>query len=162
MHRLRINAYIRWVLIFSSVISLDQLSKLWAIRSLMFYHPIYVNKYMNWNLVFNYGAAFGFMNHQNGWQSYLFVAITFLISTFFCILIYRGYLRSWGADAAFLIIAGGLSNAVDRMYRGAVLDFVQWHFHQWAWPSFNLADAAITLGVILLISYNQWGSCDRN
>jgi signal peptidase II len=50
-----------------------------------------------------------------------------------------------------LVIGGALGNLIDRVWLGKVVDFLQWHWQQWYWPSFNLADSAITLGVVLLL-----------
>ncbi|WP_175330572.1 signal peptidase II, partial [Candidatus Ichthyocystis hellenicum] len=77
------------MVIFFVIVLADQLTKYWAISSLSFYHPVYVNDYMNWNLVLNYGAAFGFMNHQDGKQNYLFIAATLLVSLFLLIMMYK-------------------------------------------------------------------------
>jgi len=60
----------------------------------------------------------------------------------------RERLTAWGL--AF-IIGGAVGNLIDRVLLGKVVDFLQWHWQDWYWPSFNLADSAITLGVILLL-----------
>jgi signal peptidase II len=50
-----------------------------------------------------------------------------------------------------LIIGGALGNALDRIIHGQVVDFIQWYWRDWYWPAFNLADAAIVLGVAILV-----------
>ena len=50
-----------------------------------------------------------------------------------------------------LVIGGAIGNVIDRIWLGKVVDFLQWHWEDWYWPSFNVADSAITLGVILLL-----------
>ena len=50
-----------------------------------------------------------------------------------------------------LVVGGAVGNLIDRIWLGKVVDFLQWHWQDWYWPSFNLADSAITLGVVLLL-----------
>ena len=49
------------------------------------------------------------------------------------------------------MVGGAIGNVIDRIWLGKVVDFLQWHWEGWYWPSFNIADSAITLGVILLL-----------
>ncbi len=54
--------------------------------------------------------------------------------------------------AAFALIVGGaFGNIIDRLWQGAVTDFVDLYWHDWHWPTFNFADVAITLGVVLIL-----------
>jgi len=62
----------------------------------------------------------------------------------------RAHERLTAYGLAF-IVGGALGNLIDRVWLGKVVDFLQWHWHEWYWPAFNLADSAITLGVILLL-----------
>jgi signal peptidase II len=50
-----------------------------------------------------------------------------------------------------LVLSGAIGNVIDRILYGAVVDFVDLHYSGWHWPAFNIADSAITIGVILLI-----------
>ena len=62
------------------------------------------------------------------------------------------------ALALALILGGGLGNLIDRVLLGYVIDFISWHYEQWYWPAFNVADAAITAGALLLLLDSVLGS----
>lgn len=157
--RNRMYPWKRWLLISIFIIGLDQVTKYWAVSSLPVLHQVYVMPYMNWNLIFNHGAAFGFLSDQSGWQSHFFLIIAVFVSLFLLILVLTRQIDRWGTDACFMIISGGLGNAIDRIrWHGAVIDFIQLHIHHLVWPSFNVADSAITVGAVLLFVYNQWGT----
>lgn len=107
--------------------------------------------FFNLALVFNPGAAFSFLSDAGGWQRWFFVALALAVSVWLTLLI-----RSHAAErllplAAALILGGALGNVIDRIRFGAVVDFLDVHAAGWHWPAFNVADAAISLGVALLI-----------
>ena len=107
--------------------------------------------FFNLALVFNPGAAFSFLSDAGGWQRWFFVALALAVSVWLTLLI-----RSHAAErllplAAALILGGALGNVIDRIRFGAVVDFLDVHAAGWHWPAFNVADAAISMGVALLI-----------
>lgn len=100
-------------------------------------------------LVYNRGAAFGFLDDRPGWQNGLFIAIALVVS----IAILGMIKRLEGADlqvriALWAVFGGAIGNLVDRISVGAVIDFIQVSQH---FPVFNIADSAITLGATLLV-----------
>ena len=106
----------------------------------------------NLTLVYNTGAAFSFLADAGGWQRYLFTGLAMVVSVVLVIWL-RGMktherLVAW---AVALVLGGAIGNLIDRLAYGKVVDFLQWHWEQYYFPSFNLADSAITLGVILLL-----------
>ena len=50
-----------------------------------------------------------------------------------------------------LILGGAVGNVIDRLQHGYVVDFIHWYYRSWHWPTFNIADAAITVGAVLLV-----------
>jgi signal peptidase II len=106
----------------------------------------------NLTLVYNTGAAFSFLADAGGWQRAFLISVSLIVTL--VMLIWLGRLQpterlsGWGLA---LVIGGAVGNLIDRLALGKVVDFLQWHWHDWYWPSFNLADSAITLGVILLL-----------
>jgi len=134
-------------LVFAATLATDQASKIWALRALGHgqFVPI-VGRYFQFRLVRNSGSAFGLFS---GASMFIFVAN----------LIILGLVVIWATRsredplALGLVLAGGLGNLVDRLVRppgfgmGKVVDFVYLSF----WPTFNLADAAIVVGVGLLL-----------
>ncbi len=123
-----------------SVVALDQLSK-WAIRSAAADLPFSLGP-LHIELAFNSGIAFGRLS-SGGWPVLLLVLCVTAIVLVFVLLAPARYRPALG-----LILGGAVGNLVDRFrFGGAVQDFIGVGF----WPSFNVADAAITLGVAFLI-----------
>jgi len=134
------------------VIVLDQASKLWVMASFHEYEVLTVWPVFNLTLVYNTGAAFSFLSGAGGWQRWFFIAIAVVISI--VMVVWMRQLRTDERLTAYglaFIVGGALGNLIDRVWLGKVIDFLQWHWQEWYWPAFNLADSAITLGVILLL-----------
>jgi signal peptidase II len=106
----------------------------------------------NWTLAHNYGAAFSFLHDAGGWQRWFFAGIALVVSGGILF-----WLRSVPANARFLacalvlVLGGALGNLYDRMMLGYVVDFVHVYYGTWHFPAFNIADAGITVGAIMLI-----------
>ncbi len=134
------------------VVVLDQASKLWIMARFREFEVLTVWPVFNLTLVYNTGAAFSFLSDAGGWQRWFFIVIAVAISVAMVL-----WMRQLGARERVtayglaLIIGGAIGNLVDRVWLGKVVDFLQWHWHEWYWPAFNLADTAITLGVALLL-----------
>ena len=84
--------------------------------------------------------------------------LAFFIVTSLAALAFVAYLiREWGRSSLLslwglaLICGGALGNLVDRVRYGEVVDFIDWHWRGYHWPTFNIADGAITVGAILLL-----------
>lgn len=134
------------------VIVLDQLSKLWVLSALDSYQVIELLPVFNLTLVFNEGAAFSFLHDAGGWQRWLFIGLALLVSVVLVVWLARlprhERLEAW---ALSLVIGGALGNVIDRIRIGRVVDFLDFHWGGAHWPAFNLADSAITCGVVLLL-----------
>lgn len=144
-----------WLLLSALVIALDQLSKLWALRSLEpgLPHPV-IPGFLNWTLAFNPGAAFSFLADGSGWQRWFFVVLAAVISIVLVVWLARTPRRDVrNAVPLALIIGGAIGNLIDRLHASTVTDFIQMYYHQWSYPVFNLADSAITVGAVLLIAF---------
>lgn len=134
------------------VVMLDQVSKFWVLASFREYEVLTVWPVFNLTLVYNTGAAFSFLSDAGGWQRWFFITIAVLISV--VLLFWMRQLQPGERLTGFglaLIVGGAIGNLIDRVWLGKVIDFLQWHWQEWYWPAFNLADSAITLGVILLL-----------
>ncbi len=134
------------------VVVLDQASKLWILDCFEEYEVMVIWPVFNLTLVYNTGAAFSFLSDAGGWQQWLFIGLAVLISLFMIVWLAR--LESEDRPIAWalgLVIGGAVGNLIDRIAYGKVVDFLQFHWQDWYFPSFNLADSAITLGVILLL-----------
>lgn len=134
------------------VVALDQASKLWMVAHFREYEVLVVWPVFNLTLVYNTGAAFSFLSDAGGWQHTLFVGVALVVSLVMVVWLARlGRAERVTGWALALVIGGAVGNLIDRLYLGKVVDFLQWHWHAWYWPSFNLADSAISVGVILLL-----------
>jgi len=142
----------RYFVIALVVVLLDQLTKLWVLNSFETFEIVTVLPVFNLTLVFNEGAAFSFLADAGGWQRYIFVSISAVMSIVFVIWLSRVKSHErWLATGLAFLLGGAIGNLIDRVWLGKVIDFLQWHWHDAYFPAFNLADAAITLGVILLL-----------
>lgn len=100
----------------------------------------------------NYGAAFSFLHNAGGWQRYFLSAISILVSIVLPFYIKKNQHDIFLAMGLTLVLGGAIGNLVDRLFLGYVVDFVSLHIDDvFYWPAFNVADSAISLGVILLI-----------
>jgi signal peptidase II len=103
-------------------------------------------------LLHNSGAAFSFLDDAGGWQRWFLVTISFLVSAYISVWLYR--IRQQERLVAFglaLILGGAVGNLIDRAFVGYVVDFLVVHWDDSYFPAFNVADSAITVGAGVLI-----------
>ena len=133
------------------VIILDQLTKLWASSVLGYASPMPVFPGFNFTLMHNPGAAFSFLGDAGGWQRWLFLALALGVSGWLALWLRKlGEGERWMGLALALLIGGALGNAIDRVYLGYVIDFIDWYCCGYHWPAFNIADSAISVGAVLM------------
>jgi signal peptidase II len=103
-------------------------------------------------LLHNEGAAFSFLSDAGGWQRYLLVGVSTVVSIFIAGWLYRIYKaeKLLALSLAF-ILGGAIGNLVDRAVQGYVVDFIVVYYDSYYFPAFNIADSAITIGAGLLI-----------
>jgi signal peptidase II len=101
-----------------------------------------------------YGAAFSFLADVGGWQQPLFIGLALVISILLVYWLWRSPRVLSYRLALSAILGGALGNVADRLRLGYVEDFLDFHYAQWHWPSFNLADVWIFLGVALYLGGN--------
>ncbi len=128
---------------------IDRISKNNIIQQLENKQRIYVNDYLNLDLIWNTGIGFGLFSIET---TLLYHMMSFLIISV-CLLIFYFAFKSDGAEKIFysLIAGGALGNIYDRIYYYAVPDFIDLHYNEFHWFTFNIADIFISIGVILLI-----------
>jgi signal peptidase II len=142
----------RYFLMAIVIVLLDQLTKLWVLGTFEPFEVVTVLPVFNLTLVFNEGAAFSFLADAGGWQRYVFLLISAVMSVVFVVWLTRIKVHEvWLAYGLVLLLGGAVGNLIDRIWLGKVIDFLQWHWSGAYFPAFNLADAAITLGVIFLL-----------
>jgi signal peptidase II len=142
----------RYLWIALVVFVLDQATKWAAVEFLARHAEVPLLPFLNLTLVFNAGAAFGFLSTASGWQNYFFIAIAIVACVVVLFMLRRlGAKDALLAVALVLILGGAAGNLCDRLLYGHVIDFVDFHVGSWHWPAFNVADSAITIGAVLLV-----------
>ena len=142
---------LKLLFITSSIVALDQALKFLIITRLQFQEIIEINSILKVVYFRNKGAAFGFLSEEDGWQRYflLFVGTVAVFAIPFLIKKYRN--ERIVVAGLVLILAGAIGNLYDRFFLGYVVDFILFHVDQYYWPAFNVADASISVGAMLLI-----------
>jgi signal peptidase II len=146
---------LHWLWLSALVIALDQLTKAIVLSTLEQFvpHPV-IPGFLNWTLAFNTGAAFSFLANQEGWQRWLFSVLAVVVSTVLIAWLRRTPRGDWRTALPLaLVIGGALGNLIDRLRFGHVTDFIQVYYHDWVFPSFNVADSAISIGAVLLVCF---------
>ncbi|MFN4115512.1 MAG: signal peptidase II [Inhella sp.] len=141
----------RWLLVAAVVIALDQLSKYAIVQRFALNDGQVVTSFFNLVRAHNPGAAFSFLAGAGGWQRWFFTALAAAATVFIIVMLRRHGRERLLSLALSLIMGGAIGNVIDRLWHGHVIDFLQFHWKGAAFPSFNIADSAITLGAILLI-----------
>ncbi|MBX3607305.1 MAG: lipoprotein signal peptidase [Piscinibacter sp.] len=147
----RSSTLLPWLGIALLVILLDQLTKTLVLRMFELGDSHMVTSFFNLVRVHNAGAAFSFLAGASGWQRWFFVVLGAAAAVFIVWLLRRHAGQRLFATALALILGGALGNVVDRLLHGYVVDFIQVHHAGWYFPSFNVADSAISIGAALLI-----------
>ena len=129
----------------------DQITKTLILNHYQLGDSTFITSFFNIVRAHNTGAAFSFLADAGGWQRWLFTGIG-VAATIFIVWQLRAHpgqrLFSFALSS---ILGGAVGNVVDRLMHGYVVDFLQFHYAGWYFPSFNLADSAITLGAACLI-----------
>lgn len=142
-----------WVIIAAVIAIADQLTKWAIIEWIPLYDKVPLNSFINLTHQKNPGAAFSFLADAGGWQRWFFVALSSVVSVVIAVWLWR--IRRDGqtllSAGLALVLGGAIGNLIDRILLGHVTDFIQVWFGSWAFPSFNVADAGISVGAALLI-----------
>jgi signal peptidase II len=140
-----------WLGLSALIIVLDLATKAWVSSDFRYGETREVLPFFNLVLVHNTGAAFSFLAGESGWQRWFFTLVTIVICAALLVMLRRTAGNRLFAAALALVLGGALGNLYDRLTLGHVVDFVQLHALGYYFPSFNVADSAITVGVVLLI-----------
>ena len=142
---------IRWLTLAAAVVILDQLSKFAITRAIAYGSGIEIAPFFNLVLVHNKGAAFSFLSGASGWQREFFIAIAVVAIAWVVHLLRKHPRQTLFCLALSLILGGAIGNLIDRVWLGAVVDFLDFHAAGRHFPAFNVADSAITCGAAALV-----------
>ena len=138
-------------LISLSIFFLDILSKNFIQNKIMYGEQVEITSFLSLVHFQNPGAAFSFLSDQGGWQRYFLIAISLLAVLYIPWLINQYKKNILIVIGLLLILGGAIGNLYDRISHGYVVDFIYLHFAEFYWPAFNVADSAISLGVLLFL-----------
>jgi len=140
----------RLVLVALLVLALDQATKL--LVRLVFAEdlPVAVTGFFNLVLAYNKGVSFSLLTMDGPAGPYLLAGLALMIIGALIWWVRRNP-RPFYALLAGLIVGGAVGNMLDRLYLGAVVDFLDFHAFGWHWPAFNVADSAVVIGALCLI-----------
>jgi signal peptidase II len=145
------SSILPWLGIALIIVLLDQFTKTLIVGMFQLGDSHTVTSFFNIVRAHNTGAAFSFLAGAGGWQRWFFVGLGALAAVFIVWM-----LRSHGGQRLFswalaLILGGAVGNVIDRLLHGYVVDFIQVHYAGHYFPSFNVADSAISVGAVCLI-----------
>lgn len=140
-----------WLALSAVVVALDQASKIWVTQVFSYGDSRPVTSFFNLVLAHNTGAAFSLLAEAGGWQRGFFTLIAVVASAVIVWLLRKHHGQALFSLALSLVLGGALGNLIDRVRFGYVVDFLDFYYGNYHWPAFNVADMAITGGVILLV-----------
>ena len=143
---------LKWLWLSLAVFALDQITKLWVVANFDLYESIQVVPQINITYVHNTGAAFSFLSSAGGWQRWFFVGVAVIASIILTVWLARLKTSDeWMAVTLSLILGGAIGNLFDRISYAYVIDFIDVYYQTWHWPVFNIADCAISIGVVMML-----------
>ena len=143
--------YFPLIIIFLIIVLIDQVTKFYIASNFELYQSIEIIRgFFNITYIRNSGVAFGmFSNLKGSFIQIVFIAI-YIIAIISILILYRET-HGYSHIALSLIFSGAIGNLIDRIFRGEVVDFMDFHWQNYHWPAFNVADSCITVGVGLLM-----------
>ncbi len=129
----------------------DQFTKTLILGYYQLGDSTYVTSFFEVVRVHNTGAAFSFLASASGWQRWLFTGIGVAAAVFIVWMLRSHSQQKLFAFSMACLLGGAVGNVVDRLMHGYVVDFIQLHYAGWFFPSFNIADMAITAGAAGII-----------
>lgn len=145
---LTLMAWLGWAML---LLIADQFTKVLIMGYYQLGDSTQVTSFFNIVRVHNSGAAFSFLAGAGGWQRWFFTAIGVGAALVMVWLLKKHATQKLFAFAIASILGGAVGNVIDRLLYGHVVDFLDFHWHGWHFPAFNVADSAITIGAACLI-----------
>lgn len=156
------RAFVPGLGVAAAVVVLDQVAKWWILEVVM--RPprvIEVTGFFNLVLGWNRGISFGLFNTGEPWTQWALPAVAVAVAA--ALVVWMARVDRLGIGAALgLVVGGAVGNLIDRARFGAVVDYLDVHALGFHWPAFNVADAAITVGVAALVLDSLFAGPDRH
>jgi signal peptidase II len=140
-----------WIGVALLIVTADQFSKIVIEKAFRLGDVRPVTSYFSLVLAHNRGVAFSMFDGGPSWEARVVTAVAIAACLFILYLLSRHGSQRLFSWALALILGGALGNVLDRLLHGHVIDFLLFHYRQWEFPAFNVADSAITVGAVMLI-----------
>ena len=148
------------LLIVILIFSLDRISKIKILNHQLDNNRLYINDFINFDLVWNTGVGFGFFSSNS---NLIYNSITAIIGIVIIFVIYLLIKSIFIDKISFsLVLGGALGNFYDRLTYYAVPDFIDIHYKNFHWFTFNMADIFITVGIIMLLRKELFSKNEKN
>jgi signal peptidase II len=145
------SAMLPWLGLALLLLIADQFTKVLILGYYRLGDATYVTSFFNVVRVHNTGAAFSFLSSASGWQRWFFTGIGIAAALFILWMLKSHAGQKLFSFAMACILGGAVGNVVDRALHGYVVDFLDFHYANWHFPAFNIADSAITVGAVCLV-----------
>lgn len=141
----------KWLSISAIVVAVDLYTKYLTQQAFVLGEQLMVTSFFDLVRYHNEGAAFSFLADAGGWQKWFFTGISIVASMIILYLLKKHHHEKLFSFGLALVLGGALGNLYDRVTLGYVVDFLSFHVHGYYWPAFNVADSAISVGVVCLL-----------
>jgi signal peptidase II len=141
----------KWLGLSAVVLALDLYTKQLVLESFAYGEHRPITWFFDLVRYHNEGAAFSFLAAAGGWQRLFFSVIAMIASVVMVYMLRKHPTQKLFCFALALVLGGALGNLYDRLTLGYVVDFLFFHYQGYYWPAFNVADSAISVGVVLLL-----------
>ena len=155
----RSSSFILYLFLISTIITLDQASKGWALLNLSS-GDLTVSNWFNLSLSYNRGISWSLLNFQSNLGFYI---LTFIIAAIIFAFSFYSIIQHLNRIPIYFesfVVGGAISNIIDRIGHGFVIDFIDVHIGSWHWPTFNFADIFVVVGVLGILFKNMWKKYD--
>lgn len=134
----------------------DRVTKYWAVAHLDL--PYQINRFMTFILVYNRGVSWSMFSYKNSFMFFVISTIVVAVVFVLCGYLYYQWMLHRCIAGEVFILAGALSNILDRVWYGGVVDFILLSAGRWSFPVFNIADMCIVAGVCIMVGLELWRS----
>lgn len=142
----------RWLVLATLFFLIDQVSKWIVVSNIQFHQFKSIMPGLQLTVSYNRGVAFSWFHNQPQWSTWIMIAAIVGISAMIGAWLLRTPpSQKWEGISLSLIFGGAMGNLLDRLCRGHVIDFIDFYYQQYHWYTFNLADAFITIGALMLL-----------
>ncbi len=142
---------LKWLSISAVVVALDLYTKHLIQRAFEYGEHLTITSFFDLVRYHNEGAAFSFLADAGGWQKWFFSGISVIAILVITYLLKKHQHQKLFCLGLALVLGGAIGNLYDRLTLGYVVDFLSFHYQNWYYPAFNVADSAICVGVALLL-----------